>query len=41
MPRAFKEAETPAPSLLPRYQNDIRDDERRVQRGNSRYASDF
>ena len=41
MPGAFKEDETPAPSLLPRYQTDIRDDERNVRRGDSRYASSF
>ena len=41
MPGAFKEAETPAPSLLPRYQTDIRDDERSVRREDSRYASSF
>ena len=41
MPGAFQEAEIPAPSLLPRYQSDIRDDERNVQREDFRYASDF
>ena len=41
MPGAFKEDETPAPPLLPRYQADIRDDEGNVQREDSRYASNF
>ena len=41
MPGAFKEDETPAPPLLPRYQTDIRADERNVQREDSRYVSSF
>ena len=39
MPGAFKEAEDSAPSLLPRYRTDIRDDERDVLRENTRYVS--
>ena len=39
MPGAFKEAEGPAPSLLPWYRTDIRDDVRDVRREDSRYAS--
>ncbi|KAM0798418.1 hypothetical protein BDR22DRAFT_974662 [Usnea florida] len=35
MPGAFKEDETPASPLLPRYQTDIRDDERNLQREDS------
>ena len=39
MPGAFKEAEDPAPDLLPRYRTDTRDDERNVRREDSRYVS--
>ena len=37
MPGAFREVETPAPSLLPTYRTDL--NERNVQREDSRYAS--
>ena len=38
MPGAFQEAETPAPSLLPRYRTDVPDGERVAQEQGSRYV---